>query len=43
MLQELEFSVCSLAEDGRAEGFHDLLYRHGRSSKLIFGGAAEQG
>lgn len=37
VLQELEFSVGALAEDRGAEGLHDLLYRHGRAGKLIFG------
>lgn len=25
VLQQLEFSVCALGQDGRAEGLHDLL------------------
>jgi hypothetical protein len=35
MFEELQFSVCSLGEDGGAEGLHDLLDRHGLVSELI--------
>jgi hypothetical protein len=35
MLQQLQLSVCSLGQDWRAEGLHDLLYRHRLSSELI--------
>lgn len=39
MLQELQFSVSPFAENGGAEGLHDLLYRHGCPCKLILGRA----
>lgn len=40
MLQELQFSVCALGQDRRAERLHDFLYRHGLPSELILRGAA---
>ena len=39
MLEELELSVGAFAEDGGAEGLHDLLDRDGRSCELILGRA----
>lgn len=42
VLQKLEFSVCTFAEDGCAEGFHDLLDRDGRASELILCRAAQE-
>jgi hypothetical protein len=41
MLEELQFSVCALGEDGGAEGLHDLLDGHGLVGELIFGGTAK--
>ena len=35
MLQKLQLSVCSLGQDWRAEGLHDLLDRHRLSGELI--------
>lgn len=39
MFEEFELPVCTLGEDGRAEGFHDLLDRDGRACELVFCGA----
>jgi len=39
VLEKLQLSVGSLGKDGRAEGFHNLLYSHGLTGKLVFGGA----
>ena len=36
VLEELKLPICTFAEDGGAEGFHDLLDRNGRASELIF-------
>ena len=35
MLQQLQLSVCSLGQDRRAEGLHDLLDCHRLSGELI--------
>jgi len=43
VLEEFEFAVGSLTEDGCAEGLHDLLYRHRGSCELIFRGAGGDG
>lgn len=37
MLEELQFSVCSLGEDGGAEGLHDLLDGYGLAGELVLG------
>jgi hypothetical protein len=37
MLQQLQFSVCSLGQDRRAEGLHDLLDGYTLAGKLVFG------
>jgi hypothetical protein len=42
MLEQLQFSVGTLREDGGAEGLHDLLYGHGLAGKLVFGRAAKR-
>lgn len=39
VLEQLEFAVGSFREDGRAEGFHNLLDCDGLPGKLILGGA----
>ena len=39
MLEQLEFSVGSLGENGSAEGLHDLLDCHGLASELVLGRA----
>ena len=39
MLQELQFPICPLRQDRRAEGFHDLFDRHGLAGELILCGA----
>lgn len=39
VLQELQLSVGSLGQDGRAERLHNLLDGHGLAGKLIFGRA----
>lgn len=36
MLEQLEFSVCSLRKHRRAEWLHDLLYRDGLAGQLVF-------
>lgn len=36
MLEQFELAVCALAENGSAEGLHDLLDRHRRVCELIF-------
>ena len=35
VLQQLQLSVCSLRQDRRAEGFHDLLHRNRLSGELV--------
>ena len=35
MLQQLQLAVCSLRQDRRAEGFHDLLHRNRLSGELV--------
>jgi hypothetical protein len=35
MFEEFQFSVCSLGEDGGAEGLHNLLDRHSLVGELI--------
>ena len=40
MLEQLQFSVCALGQDRRAEGLHDLLDGHGLARELILGRAA---
>ena len=39
VLEQLELSVGALGEDGRAEGFHNLLDRHCLAGQLISGRA----
>ena len=39
MLEKLQFSICSLGKDWRAEWFHDLLHRDSLTCQLVFGGA----
>ena len=41
VLQKLQFSVCSLRQDGGTERLHDLLNRNILASQLILGGAAQ--
>ena len=41
VLEELEFSVRALAEDGCAEGLHDLLDRDRRPRQLVLCGTGE--
>ena len=40
VLEQLQFSVCALRQDGGAEGLHNLLYRHGLAGELILGRTA---
>jgi hypothetical protein len=40
MLEELQFSVCALGEDGSAKGLHDLLDGNGLAGELILCRAA---
>lgn len=42
MLQELQFSVCPLRQDGCAEGLHDLLDGDALVGELVFRGAAHE-
>ena len=41
VLQELQFSISPLRQDGRREWFHDLLDRNGLTRQLVFGGTWE--
>lgn len=41
VLEQLEFSIGALGEDGRGKRLHNLLYRDGLTSELVFGGAVE--
>jgi len=40
VLEQLELSICSLGEDGRAERLHDLLDGNILIRELVAGGAA---
>jgi hypothetical protein len=42
MLQELQFSVCSLGQNRGAERLHNLLYSDILVGELIFGGAIQK-
>ena len=42
MFEQFQLSICPLRQDRSAEGFHDLLNRHGLSGKLVLGGAGLQ-
>ncbi len=37
VLQKLQFAVCALGKDRRAEGLHDLLDRDSRAGELVLG------
>jgi len=41
VLQELQFAICSLGEDWRAEGLHDLLDGDILAGQLVSGRAVE--
>lgn len=41
VLQKLQFAVCTLGEDGRAERLHNLFHGHRLSCELIFRGAEQ--
>ena len=43
VLEEFELAVCSFAQNGCAEGFHDLLNRNGCAGELISGRAGGAG
>ena len=36
VLEQLQFSICSLRKYGSAERLHDFLHGHGLSSELVF-------
>jgi len=42
VLQKLQFAVCSLGQDRRAEGFHNLLHSDALVGEVIFGGAVHK-
>ncbi len=41
VLEELQFSVCALRQDGSAEGFHNLLDSHSLAGELVLCGAMQ--
>lgn len=42
MLQQLQFTVCSLGQDWRAEGLHNLLHSDALVGEVVFGGAVHK-
>jgi hypothetical protein len=42
VLQELQFAVCSLGQDWRAERLHNLLHSDALVGEVIFGGAVHK-
>ena len=42
VLEQLEFTIGALGEDGRRKGLHDLLDRSAGAGELVFGGAGQR-